>query len=95
MATIKPLRDRVVVKPLEAEEQTQGGIYIPTKTNEKVVEAEVISVGEGKMVDGSLQKMVVSKGQKVVFNQFSGTEIELEGVKYMVLSESDILAVIE
>lgn len=92
---IKPLSNRVVVKPNATEEKTQGGIYIPTKGDEKTVEGEIIAVGEGKIIDGTLQKMSVSKGQKVVFNQYSATEVEQAGEKYMVLREDDLLAIIE
>ncbi|MEC7030892.1 MAG: co-chaperone GroES [Pseudomonadota bacterium] len=91
---IKPLSNRVVVKPKEAEEKTQGGIYIPTQSEEKVVTAEVVATGPGKLVDGKLEPVSVEKKQVVVFNQFSGTEIELDGSKYMVVREDDILAVI-
>ena len=92
---IKPLGNRVVVKPKEAEEKTQGGIYIPTQSEEKVVTAEVVAIGPGKIVDGQLEAMSLTKGQSVVFNQFSGTEVEYQGVKYMIVREDDVLAVIE
>ncbi|MCP8352571.1 co-chaperone GroES [Candidatus Synchoanobacter obligatus] len=92
---IKPLADRVVVKAHPAEEKTQGGIYIPVKTEEKVVEAEVVAVGPGKVADGKSISLVLKVGQTVVFNQYSATEVESEGEKFLVLREDDVVAVIE
>ncbi len=91
---IKPLSNRVVVRPKEAEEKTQGGIFMPTQSDEKVVNAEVVAVGVGKMVEGKLEPVSLEKGQVVVFNQFSGTEVEYNGEKYMIVREDDVLAVI-
>ena len=91
---IKPLSNRVVVKQKEAEEKTQGGIFMPTQSDEKVVNAEVVAVGVGKMVKGKLEPVSLEKGQVVVFNQFSGTEVEYNGEKYMIVREDDVLAVI-
>lgn len=91
---IKPLSNRVVVRPKEAEEKTQGGIFMPTQSDEKVVNAEVVAVGVGKMVEGKLEPVSLEKGQVVVFNQFSGTEVEHNGEKYMIVREDDVLAVI-
>jgi chaperonin GroES len=91
---IKPLSNRVVVRPKEAEEKTQGGIFMPTQSDEKLVHAEVVTVGVGKMVEGKLEPVSLEKGQVVVFNQFSGTEVEYNGEKYMIVREDDVLAVI-
>ena len=91
---IKPLSNRVVVRPKEAEEKTQGGIFMPTQSDEKVVNAEVVAVGVGKMVEGKLEPVSLEKGQVVVFYQFSGTEVEHNGEKYMIVREDDVLAVI-
>ena len=92
---IKPLNDRIVVKPNAAEEKTQGGIYLPTKTDEKVLQGEVMSVGNGKITSNGRQEMTVKVGEQVVFNQYSATEVEYAGENYMVLREDDIVAVIE
>ena len=72
----------------------RGGIFVPTQSDEKVVHAEVIAVGAGKMVEGKLEPVSLEKGQVVVFNQFSGTEVEHNGEKYMIVREDDVLAVI-
>lgn len=88
---IKPLGDRVVVKPNAVEEKTQGGIYIPTKADEKVVEGTVVAVGPGK----GDSAMSVKNGERVIFNQYAVTEVEHGGEKYAVLREDDIVAVIE
>ena len=96
---IKPLSNRVVVKPHATEEKTQGGIYIPTKTDEKVITGEVVAVGPGKRAKGvtasSYEPMSVVLGQNIVFNQFSATEVEYDSEKYMILREDDVVAVIE
>ncbi len=92
---IKPLSNRVLVKQREVEEKTQGGIYIPTQSEEKVVTAEVIAVGPGKVVDGKIEKISLQTGQAVLFNQYSGTEVEHQGIKYMVVREEDVLAIVE
>jgi|AntRauTorckE5430_2_1112549.scaffolds.fasta_scaffold00048_28 chaperonin GroES len=95
MVAIKPVGNRVVVTPNPVEEKTQGGIYIPTKNDDKVIVGKIIAVGEGKIIDGKIQKMKVSKDQQVVFNQYAATEVERESVKYMIVKEDDILAIIE
>ena len=92
---IKPLGNRVVIKLHATEEKTQGGIYIPTKSDEKVITGDVVAVGAGKVVDGKTEPMLLTVGQSVVFNQYSATEVEHDGEKYMVLREDDIVAVIE
>lgn len=87
---IKPLADRVLVKPAEAEEKTSSGIIIPDTAKEKPMEGEVIAVGAGKKDE----PMTVKKGDKVLYGKYSGTEITYEGEKYLIMRESDIYAVI-
>ncbi len=93
---LKPLGDRVVLKPIEAEETTASGIVIPGKEKEKPQQAEVIAVGPGGMVDGKEVRMEVKKGQKIIYSKYSGTEVELDDKnKVIVVRQSDILAIIE
>ncbi len=93
---LKPLGDRVVLKPIEAEETTASGIVIPGKEKEKPQQAEVIAVGPGGMVDGKEIRMEVKKGQKVIYSKYSGTEVELDDKnKVIVVRQNDILAIIE
>jgi chaperonin GroES len=92
---VKPLADRVVVKPLEAEQKTAGGIIIPDNAKEKPQKGEVVAVGPGKISDnGQKISMEVKKGDKVLYGKYSGTEVTVDGVEYMIMRESDILAVI-
>ena len=95
--TIRPLGDRVVLKPIEAEETTASGIVIPGKEKEKPQQAEIIAVGPGGMVDGKEVKMEVSVGQKVIYSKYAGTEIEKDNKddKVIIVRQNDILAVIE
>ena len=92
---LKPLNDKVVLKMLEAEEKTQSGIILSSGSKEKPQIAEVIAVGPGGMVDGNEVKMTVKKGDKVVTNKYSGTEIKFEGEDYIIVKQSDILAIVE
>ena len=93
---LKPLGDRVVLKPIEAEETTASGIVIPGKEQEKPQQAEILEVGPGGVVDGKEVKMAVKKGQKVIYSKYSGTEVELnKDEKVIIVRQSDILAVIE
>jgi chaperonin GroES len=93
---IRPLDDRVVVKPLEAEEKTQGGIVLPDSAKEKPTKGKVISVGEGKLLDsGKRAELLVKKGDKVLYGKYAGTEITVDGKDYLILKENDILAKIE
>ncbi len=93
---LKPLADRVVLKPIEAEETTASGIVIPGKEKEKPQQAEIIAVGPGGVVDGKEVKMEVTAGQKVIYSKYAGTEIEDEDKnKVIIVRQSDILAVIE
>lgn len=92
---LKPLSDRVVLKALEAEETTKGGIILTASAKEKPSMAEVIEVGPGGMVDGKEVVMTVKKGDKVITSKYSGTEVKLDGVEYSVVRQGDILAVVE
>jgi chaperonin GroES len=92
---IKPLADRVVVKPLEQEEAKVGSIYIPETAKEKPQEGEIIAAGPGKISDsGELVKMQVKVGEKVLYGKYSGTEVTIDGEDYLIMRESDILAII-
>ena len=93
--TIKPLADRVVIKMLEAEETTKGGIILSGAAKEKPVIAEIVAVGKGGMIDGNEVKMYVKVGQKVLISKYAGTEVKLDGEEYTILKQSDILAVVE
>ncbi len=91
---IKPLGDRVLIKPLEADQKTKGGIIIPDNAKEKPQEGEVIAVGSGKTDDsGKRIDMEVKKGDKILYGKYSGTEITFEGKEYIIMRESDILAI--
>jgi chaperonin GroES len=93
---LKPLADRIVVKKLEAEEKTAGGIVLPDTAKEKPQQAEVLAVGPGRFDEKGTnrQPMEVKVGDKVLFAKYSGTEVKIDGVEYIILSERDILAVI-
>jgi len=92
---VKPLADRVVVKPLEEAEQKRGGIIIPDTAKEKPQQGEVVAVGPGAVADdGSRKPMEVKKGDKVLYGKYSGTEVNIDGDEYLILRESDILAII-
>lgn len=93
--TIKPLFDKVVIKNCAAEETTKSGIVLTGTAKEKPQFAEVIAVGPGGIVNGKEVVMQVAKGQKVVYAQYAGTNVKLDGVEYIVLSQSDILGIIE
>ncbi len=93
--TIKPLCDRVVVKMTEAEETTKSGIILAGTAKEKPQVAEVIAVGPGGIVDGKEVQMTVKVGQKVITSKYSGTEVKCDGVEYIIVRQSDILAVVE
>ena len=89
-----PLGDRVVLKQLEAEETTKSGIVLPGQAKEKPQQAEVIAVGPGGVVDGKEITMQVKVGDKVIYSKYSGTEVELDNEKYVIVKQNDILAVI-
>ncbi|MEG0805100.1 MAG: co-chaperone GroES [Lachnospiraceae bacterium] len=90
-----PLGDRVVLKQLVAEETTKSGIVLPGQNKEKPQQAEVIAVGPGGIVDGKEVTMQVKAGNKVIYSKYAGTEVEMEDVEYIIVKQSDILAVIE
>lgn len=92
---IKPLIDRVVIKMVEPEEKTQGGIILAGASKEKPQIAEVVAVGTGKYEDGVLVPMIVNVGDKVLISKYSGTEVKIDGVEYTILSQDDILAIVE
>ena len=96
MATkIRPLQDRVLLKRVQEEQKTKGGIIIPDTAKEKPVEGEVVAVGNGKVLeDGSVRKLTVKAGDRVLFGKYSGTEIKLEGEEHLILREDDILGVV-
>lgn len=91
---IKPLSDRVVVRPLEEMEMKKGSIIIPDTAKERPMQGEVIEVGPGKTEDGKQIAMEVKKGDKVLYGKYSGTEVTIEDTEYLIMRESDILAVI-
>ena len=93
---IRPLNDRVLVKRLEEEEMTKGGIIIPDSAKEKPAEGEIIAVGNGKMDDkGKRIAIELKVGDKVLFSKYGGTDVKIEGEDYMIMREDDILGVIE
>jgi chaperonin GroES len=92
---LKPLGDRVIVKPMEAEEKTKGGIILPDTAKEKPIEGTVVAAGPGKVSDdGKTIKMEVKVGDKVLYGKYSGTEVTVEGEEYLIMRESDIFAII-
>lgn len=93
--TIKPLLDRVVLKAQEAEETTKSGIVLATAAQEKPQFANVVAVGPGGIVDGKEVTMYVNVGDKVITNQYSGTNVKLDGEEFTIVRQSDILAVVE
>ena len=93
---IRPLADKVLVQRLEAEAVTAGGIVLPDSAKEKPQQGKIISVGDGKLLDdGSRSKFQVKKGDSVLFTSYAGSEVKLGGKEYMIMNESDIMAVIE
>lgn len=93
---IKPLNDRLVIRRLAAETTTRGGIVIPEKAAEKSIQGEVLAVGEGLLLeDGRRQPLAVKEGDTVLFAQYAGTEVKLDGEEFLILRESDVLAIVE
>lgn len=92
---MKPLGDRVVIKNMEAEETTKGGIILASAAKEKPLMAEVIAVGPGGLVDGKEVKMQVKVGEKIIYSKYAGTEVKMDGVEYIIVKQSDILAIVE
>ena len=92
---IKPLGDRVVIKNLEAEETTKGGLLLTSAAKEKPQMAEVLAVGPGGNVDGKEITMQVKEGQKVIYSKYAGTEVKMDGEEYIIVRQGDILAVVD
>ena len=92
--SIKPLADRVVIKALEEMEQKKGSIIIPDTAKERPMQGEVIEAGPGKTEDGKKVAMEVKKGDKVLYGKYSGTEVTIDDVEYLIMRESDILAIV-
>jgi chaperonin GroES len=93
---IRPLHDRILVKRLEGEEKSKGGIIIPDTAKEKPQEGKVIAVGKGKVTDdGDIRPLDVHKGDRILFGKYSGSDIELEGEEHLIIREDDVLAVLE
>lgn len=93
---VRPLEDRVLVKPTEAETKTASGIYLPETSKEKPVKGQVVAVGPGKRLEnGKRAEMSVHKGDTVVYGKYAGTEVEIKGDKHLILRESELLGVIE
>ncbi len=93
---IRPLADKVLVQRIEAENKTAGGIVLPDTAKEKPQKGKIISVGEGKVLDdGTVKKPQVKKGDMVLFTSYAGTEVKVEGKEYLIMEESDIMAIIE
>jgi chaperonin GroES len=93
---LKPLGDRVVVQVIEGEDKTSGGILLPQTAKEKPQEAEVLAVGPGKLLeDGKRSAMEVREGDRVIFAKYGGTEVKSQGEEYLIISEKDILAIVE
>ena len=92
----RPLHDRVVVRRIQADEKTKGGIIIPDTAKEKPQEGEVVAVGTGKVLDnGQRASMDVKAGDKIIFSKYAGTEVKIDGKEYLIVSERDILAIVE
>ena len=93
---VKPLKDRIVVKRLEGEEKTKGGIIIPDAAKEKPQEGRVVAVGSGRVTDnGQVVAPEVKAGDKILFGKYSGTEVKIDGVEHLIMREDDILGIIE
>jgi chaperonin GroES len=93
---VRPLQDRILIKRIEEEEKTKGGIIIPDAAKEKPQEGLVVAVGDGKMLDnGTRVPIALKAGDKILFGKYSGTEIKVEGDEHLILREDDVLAVIE
>ena len=92
---LRPLGDKIVLKQLEAEETTKSGIILAAKAQEKPQQAEVIAVGPGGVVDGKEITMQVKVGEKVIYQKYAGTEVKLDGEEYIIVKQSDVIAVVE
>jgi len=93
---VKPLHDRVIVKRVEEEETTKGGIIIPDTAKEKPIEGKVVAVGGGKLLDnGQKQPLEVKAGDRILFGKYAGTDIQIEGEEHLIMREDDIIAIVE
>ena len=93
---VKPLEDRILIKPLEAESRTESGIYLPESAKDKPQQGKVVALGPGRMLDnGERVKPAVRKGDTVVYGKYSGTELEIKNTKHVIMRESELLGVIE
>jgi|SRR5271157_2254618 chaperonin GroES len=96
MMKIKPLQDRIVIKRIEEEEKTKGGIIIPDSAKEKPQEGRVVAIGDGKTLEsGKKAPLTVKPGDKILFGKYSGTEIKIDGVEHLIMREEDVLAIVE
>ena len=96
MTKIRPLQDRIIVKRVQEEEKTKGGIIIPDTAKEKPIEGKVIAVGNGKVQeDGKVRPLDVKAGDRVLFSKYAGTEVKIDGDEHLIMREEDILGVIE
>ena len=97
MSSIRPLQDRVILKRVKEEEKSKGGIIIPDTAKEKLIEGDVVAVGNGKVneKDGTLRKLDVKVGDRVLFGKYSGNEIKVNGVEHLILREEEVLGIIE
>ena len=96
MASVRPLADRILLKRVESESKTKGGIIIPDTAKEKPVEALVVAVGPGKVRDdGSRREVLVKTGDRVLFGKYDGTEVKIDGEEHVILPESDVLGIID
>ena len=93
---LKPLGDRIVVKPLDAQEKTKSGLVLPDTAKEKPQEGKVIAVGTGRLLDdGALKRLELKNGDRVLYGKYAGTEVSVEGTDYLILREEDVLAVVQ
>jgi len=93
---LKPMGDRIVVRPLEAQERTKSGLVLPDTAKEKPQEGKVIAVGTGRLLDdGSVKALEIRNGDRVLYGRYAGTEVSLEGDDYLILREEDVLAVVQ
>lgn len=93
---IRPLQDRIIVKRIEEEETSKGGIIIPDSAKEKPLEGNVVAAGKGKVLDdGSIGEMEVKAGDRVLFNKYAGTDVKIDGEDHLIMREEDVLGVIE
>ncbi len=96
MSTVRPLEDRIVIKPLDPETKTASGIFLPESAKEKPMQGKVVSVGPGKLLDnGTRLSPTVKKGDTVVYGKYSGTEIEIKSITHLIIRESELLGVLE